>query len=337
MDIFRLHDIFMKSNNEKEKTIRRFLENLYTKKEVEQFFRDIKDRENDILLNDIIWELEKESGLHENTSAVYYEQYKQEAHHLLNRFEKRKKMRFRQIAIYIATMASVLFLGVYIYHHIKTTETSSVLYRETITSYGEKRRLMFSDSTRVVLNSRTNIAYPDNFGKNERRIRLSGEAYFDVNKDKTPFIIETGRFDIQVLGTAFNVKVYDEDEIVSVAVNEGRVQVSMPEATLVLKQREKVTLNTRTGEIMKEIVRNDGHSSAWIEGWLCFDRTPIRDIARELERIYGCSIVLEEGEEFNNLISGEHDNCSLESVLQSIEYTSGIKYMKKGNEVLLYK
>ena len=327
----------MRNKSEKEKIIKRFLENLYTKEDAESFFRAIKGRENDALIDGIIWELEKESELREKTSAVNYEQYKEEARHLLDRLEKRKKMRLRQVALYVASMASALFLAVYIFHYVKTTETSSIFYSETVTSYGEKRRLMFSDSTRVVLNSRTNIAYPDNFGKNERRIRLSGEAYFNVNKNKTPFIIETGLFDIQVLGTAFNVKAYEEDEIVSVSVNEGRVQVSMPEATLILKGKEKITLNTRTGEIMKEIVRNNTYSSAWIEGWLCFDRTPIRDIARELERIYGCRIEFKEGDEFNNLISGEHDNRSLESVLRSIEYTSGIKYLKKNNEVLLYK
>lgn len=327
----------MRNKSEKEKIIKRFLENLYTKEDAESFFRAIKGRENDALIDGIIWELEKESELREKTSAVNYEQYKEEARHLLDRLEKRKKMRLRQVALYVASMASALFLAVYIFHYVKTTETSSIFYSETVTSYGEKRRLMFSDSTRVVLNSRTNIAYPDNFGRDERRIRLSGEAYFDVSKNKTPFIIETGRFDIQVLGTSFNVKAYDEDEIVSVAVNEGRVQVSMPEATLVLKPKEKITLNTRTGEIMKEIVRNEAHSSAWIDGWLCFDRTPIRDIARELERMYGCQIEFKEGDEFNNLISGEHDNRSLESVLRSIEYTSGIKYLRKENEVLLYK
>lgn len=327
----------MRNESEKEKIIRRFLENIYTKEDAETFFRDIKNPENGALIDNMIWKLEKESGSQENTPAVNREQYKQEARQLLKRLEKRKKRYLRQIAVSVAAMASVLFLAIYIFHNIKTTETSSILYSETVTSYGEKRWLMFSDSTRVVLNSRTIIAYPDNFGKNERRIRLSGEAYFDVNKDNTPFIIEAGRFDIQVLGTSFNVKAYNEDEIVSVAVNEGRVQVSMSEATLVLKPKEKITLNTRTGEIMKEIVRNEAHTSAWIQGWLCFDRTPIRDIARELERIYGCRIKFKEGIEFNNLISGEHDNRSLESVLRSIEYTSGIKYLKNDNEILFYK
>lgn len=327
----------MRNKIEKEKIIKRFLDNIYTKEDVEHFFRELKNPENDALIDNMIWELQKESESQENTSAVNREQYKQEARQLLKRLEKRKKMGFRQIAVSVASIASALFLAVYVYHYMNTTETPSILYSEIITSYGENRRMTFSDSTGVILNARTNITYPDNFGKNERRIRLSGEAYFDVKKDNTPFIIETGRFDIQVLGTSFNVKAYDEDEIVSVAVREGRVQVSMPEATLVLKPEEKVILNTRTGEIMKEIVRNETYTSAWIQGWLCFDRTPIRDIARELERIYGYNIVFKEGQEFNNLISGEHDNQSLESVLQSIEYTSGIKYLKNDNEILFYK
>jgi ferric-dicitrate binding protein FerR (iron transport regulator) len=327
----------MRSSNEKEKIIRRFLDDFYTKEDAELFFQEIKDRENDALIDNIICQLEREGELQKKPDAVNYQQYKEEARQLLNRLEKKKRIRFRQVAVYIATMASLLFLAVSIFHYVKKEEASPKAYSEVVTSYGEKRRLVFSDSTRVVLNSRTNIAYPDNFGKNERRIRLTGEAFFEVSKAKTPFIIETGRFDIQVLGTVFNVKAYNEDELVLVAVNEGCVQVTMPEATLLLKRKEKVILNTRTGEIMKEIVRNDARSSAWIQGRLCFDRTPIRDIARQLERIYGCSIIFEEGKEFNNLISGEHDNQNLESVLKSIEYTSGVKYIKKDNEVLLYK
>ena len=60
------------------------------------------------------------------------------------------------------------------------------------------------------------------------------------------------------------------------------------------------------------------------------------DVAKELERMYNCRITFGDGK-FNNLISGEHDNKSLEAVLQSIEYTSGIRYKKEGKRILLYK
>ena len=147
----------MRSKKEKEKIIWRFLENLYTKQDAEWFLRDIRDRRNDTLIDNIIWELEEESRLQKNPDTVRYEQYKQEARQLLKRFEEKRRRRFRQAAVYIAAMASVLFLVVYIFHYIKTTQISSALYTEIVTSYGEKRRLTFSDSPRVMLNSRTNI------------------------------------------------------------------------------------------------------------------------------------------------------------------------------------
>lgn len=324
----------MSNKSEKEKIIRRFLENLYTKGEAERFFLDVKDRKNDILIDRIVRELEDECQLSENTDPENYQLYIQEARQLLEHLEKKRRIRFRRITAYVAAIVSVMLLSIYIFQYIKITGVSSEMYTET--SYGEKRRLVFPDNTQVMLNSCTNISYPESFGKNKRRVRLSGEAYFEVKKDKVPFIVETARFDVQVLGTAFNVKVYEEDETVSVAVNEGHVQVALPGASLVLGRKEKVTLNTRTGDIIKEI-RNDGYSFVWMKGWLYFDRTPICDIARDLERIYGCDIVFKEGQEFNNLISGEHDNQSLESVLRSIEYTSGIKYMKTGNQIIFYK
>lgn len=324
----------MNSNNEKE--IRRFLNTLYTKEEAEMFFRDVKDPGNETAINNVISELQEEAELQKDTGDVAYRRYKQEARQLLKNLE-RKRLRLRPAVMYIAAMASAILLGIYLFQYVKNPRVPSVQYIEAATPPGEKKQLMFQDSTRVILNSRTNIAYPEHFGKNERRVKLSGEARFHVSKDKKPFIVETARFNIRVLGTAFNVKVYDEDETVSVTVNEGSVQVCMADASLTLKKNEKVTLNTRTGEIMKKITQNKNESCAWINGWLHFDRTPIRDVARELERMYGCRIAFKEGQEFNNLISGEHDNQSLESVLQSIQHTSGINYRKNENEILFYK
>ena len=62
-----------------------------------------------------------------------------------------------------------------------------------------------------------------------------------------------------------------------------------------------------------------------------------RPTKKELERMYNCRITFAEGQEFNNLISGEHENKSLEAVLQSMEYTSGIRYRKEGNHIFLFK
>lgn len=328
----------MKDSGPKENIIRHYLNNLYTKDEVEQFFDNLKDRNNDPQMENIVWELLEESQAQNipTPGTLLYEKYKQEARQLLEKIEKSRKRKVRRFFLYVASVASILLLSVLILYHLSFGNQSSNSFVEATTTYGEKKELMFSDCTKVAMNSRTQIVYSPIFGKKERRVSLTGEAFFNVSRSKTPFIVETPQFDIQVLGTAFNVKAYDGDETVSVTVERGRVRICMSEASLILGRNEKIILNTQTGEIIKETIKNNS-SFAWMKGGLYFDRTPIRDVARELERIYGCRIVFNENEEFNNLISGEHDNMSLESVLQSIEYTSGIRYMKKDNEVLLYK
>lgn len=327
----------IEGNNEREKLLKRYLENLYTKDDAEYFFKIVKDRKCDLLIDTIICKFKDDNELKLNPDPIKHKQYTLEGRRLLESIQKRKRIRVRNLFLSISGIASIFIFLISILNYVSTSKAPLATYQEVVTSFGENRNLILSDNTNVTLNSCTNIAYPDNFGKNERRILLSGEAFFDVNKAEIPFIIETERFDIKVMGTAFNVKVYDEDEIVSITVTDGHVQVTMPEATIILKQNEKILLNTRTGEIVKEIFQNHEQSIAWINGGLYFNRTPIRDIARELERIYGCKIEFEDGEEFNNLISGEHENQCLESVLQSIEYISGIKYLIKGNEILLYK
>ena len=112
------------------------------------------------------------------------------------------------------------------------------------------------------------------------------------------------------------------------------MQVDLPEAMMRLKGKEQVLINTISGEYSKR--REERPVAIWKKGGLRFNSTPIRDVAKELERMYNCRITFADGQ-FNNLISGEHDNKSLEAVLQSIEYTSGIRYKKEGNRILLYK
>lgn len=181
------------------------------------------------------------------------------------------------------------------------------------------------------------MRYPDRFVGDLREVELEGEGYFRVARnEKMPFIVRTKRLDVQVLGTRFDVKSYSTDEIVSVSVESGKVQVDLPEAMMRLTAKEQVLINTVSGEYSKKT--EDRGVAVWMKGGLRFYSTPIRDVAKELERVYNCRITFASGQDFNNLITGEHDNKSLEAVLKSIEFISGdIKYKKEGIHVLLYK
>ncbi|GHT56821.1 hypothetical protein FACS189446_8930 [Bacteroidia bacterium] len=160
---------------------------------------------------------------------------------------------------------------------------------------------------------------------------------FHRKKFNIPVIGITGNFDVKVLGTEFNVKAYGSDEIHTVNVKNGKVQVEMSEATIRLVADERFEINSLSGEYGKSKAKRQ--SDIWQERYLSFDKTPIRDVANELERLYNCRIIFKEGQSFDNLISGEHYNRDLESVLKSIRYASEIKYKydKENNEIIFYK
>ena len=212
-----------------------------------------------------------------------------------------------------------------------------ITFAEISTSFGEKKRVELPDGTILVLNSCSQVRYPDSFQRGypesgTGRRRILGWCH---NEDM-PFIVQTKRLDVRVLGTRFDVKSYSTDEIVSVSVESGKVQVDLPEAMMRLTAKEQVLINTVSGEYSKK--KEERGVAVWIKGSLRFNSTPIRDVAKELERVYNCRITFAPGQDFNNLITGEHDNKSLEAVLKSIEFISGdIKYKKEGINVLLYK
>ena len=111
--------------------------------------------------------------------------------------------------------------------------------------------------------------------------------------------------------------------------------LDLPEAMMRLTANERVLINTLSGEYAKQ--KEEGEVASWRTGSLRFYRTPLFDVARELERRYHCRIVFADGVGSDNLISGQHDNKTLEAVLRSIEYASGIRYRAEGDSIVLYK
>ena len=129
---------------------------------------------------------------------------------------------------------------------------------EASTSYGESRQIRLPDGTQLILNSCSRVRYPSSFVEDERQIELEGEAYFQVQRnEKQSFIVRTARFDVRVLGTCFDVIAYSSDEVVSVDVESGKVQVDLPEAMMRLQAKEQVSINTLSGEYSKQLEEQD--------------------------------------------------------------------------------
>lgn len=317
--------------------LRRYLDGFYTTEEAHRLMSELQKPEYDAgMLQEKATDVWEEASLRQPHTDLEREQYKKEARLLLRHIEHKKRMWFRRAVRAVACTVAVVCLVLGGISYFDYMNKEQVTYWEASTSYGERKQVRLPDGTQLVLNSCSRIRCPNRFVDKERRVELEGEGYFRVHHDeKHPFIVNTRHFDVRVLGTCFNVKSYSSDELVSVDVESGKVQVDMPESMMRLKAKEQIFINTVSGEYNKR--REERKVAVWRKGGLRFHNTPIRDVAKELERMYNCHITFAKGQKFNNLISGEHDNKSLEAVLQSVEYVSRIHYKKKGEQILFYK
>lgn len=327
----------MKDTKAEKDKLRRYLDDIYTLDEASQLLQSIKDAENQDILDELSAEVWEESGTQHPATDLEREKYKKEARQLLKHLEHKKRTWFRRVSAIAVSAAAVIAIVIGSVNFFRYMNEQEVTFAEISTSFGEKRQVTLPDGTVLVLNSCSQVRYPNHFVGDIRKVELEGEGYFRVARnEEMPFIVKTKRLDVQVLGTRFDVKSYSTDEIVSVSVESGKVQVDLPEAMMRLTAKEQVLINTVSGEYSKK--KEERGVAIWMKGGLRFHSTPIRDVAKELERVYNCRITFAPGQDFNNLITGEHDNKSLEAVLQSIEFISGdIKYKKEGVNVLLYK
>ncbi|MBO5191148.1 MAG: FecR domain-containing protein [Bacteroidaceae bacterium] len=326
----------MKKHSEESFLLRRYVDNLYTTEDARKLLKTIHAPECEEVLDGLTSDVWEESEAQTLLTGVEHERYKKEARQLLKRIEHKKRFYFRRIAVAVASMAAMFCLvwgGVKYVDYLKVQQ---VVWKIVSTTYGEKKNIVLPDGTMLVLNSCSKVRYPIRFVSDERKVELEGEGYFQVARnEEQPFIVSTSRFDVRVLGTSFNIKSYKADELVSVDVESGKVQVDLPEAMMRLRAKEKMLFNTHTGNYNKSSMEQK--IALWRKGILCFNQTPIRDVAKELERIYQCRITFADGQSFDNLITGEHENPNLESVLRSIQYASSIYYKRNGNSILLYK
>lgn len=317
----------------------RYLQGVYTKSDADIVLKETRSESGQQMIEkemDNLW-----SGLVDiESSEEQHLKYKAEAKQLLKQLQKQnKQFSLRPFLKYAAAVAFLILLGTGIYFfsaEVPQTE-QAIAYVDIRVKKGENKEVVLPDSTTVILNAGSFLRYPVQFATDIRLVEIDGEALFDVSKNKNhPFIVRTSQADIRVLGTSFNVKAYNADEQLLVSVLTGKVQVNMPEAMLRLQPNEQLMLDKSKDEFQK---RNEDANrvKSWVNGGLYFNRTPIRGVARELERIYNCTIEFAPGFVFDEYIYGEHDNERLESVLNSIEYATNIKYRKEEDKYILYR
>ena len=159
-----------------------------------------------------------------------------------------------------------------------------VTYEEFTTPSGQRAMVKLHDGTTVWLNARSTLRYPNHFAREERKVELDGEAFFDVeHNEHKPFVVSTEKLDIKVLGTKFNVFAYKGREEFNTALLEGSVKVyerMNEEKALFMNPNECVEL--KDNKLVKRPMGNTDFL-LWKEGIYAFDDVPFEEIIKKLE------------------------------------------------------
>jgi transmembrane sensor len=213
---------------------------------------------------------------------------------------KEKYNNLRKSYLLFSRVAAVLLIllltvaGLYISNSLRRTTVS-----ELIAPRGQKSKAILEDGTVVWLNSGSSIHYTNNYNRKNREVKLTGEAYFDVSKNKKlPFIVKSSDLVIKALGTTFNLMAYPEDEIIAITLIEGKVQVRAPaNKTISLSPNQKVIYNKLNNNFVIEEV-DPVFSISWKDNVLKFDDQPLTDILAQLERWYDVKFYYPENRKF---------------------------------------
>lgn len=215
---------------------------------------------------------------------------------------------------------------------------------------GSKTFVTLPDSSTVWLNAGSEVSFSAHFGSSDRDLALEGEAFFEVTKSKVPFTVHTEQFDIAVLGTAFNIRAYKDDDQATATLVHGslkvkRENISGDQDEILLAPNEKLTLwkngaaaqpPAKTGfTVTVEKNINTEREIAWKDGWLAVQGESLDELATKLERLYDITVVFEQDELKAYRFTGRLRQLSLEQVLKALALTSPIEFTIDEKKVTL--
>ncbi|WDF56713.1 FecR family protein [Mucilaginibacter sp. KACC 22063] len=169
--------------------------------------------------------------------------------------------------------------------------SATEIYNTATTPRGGLFQFILADGTKVWLNSASSIRFPVAFNGNQRRIELTGEAYFEVTHDpKKPFIVECNGQEVQDLGTHFNINAYSDEEAINTTLLEGSVKITAANTSTIISPGQQAKF--RNGKVEVTSVNTDD-AVAWKNGLFNFNDNTIQEVMRQLARWYDVQVKYE--------------------------------------------
>lgn len=202
---------------------------------------------------------------------------------------------------------------------------------ELMTRKGQQKDVVFQDGTVITLNGNSKLTYPTAFGLRQRKVKLDGEAVFNVARDeKKPFVVllDGGR-SIIVTGTKFNVEAYDNSDDINVVLIKGKIAFSDGNRKYDMKPSQELHYSKSLGKAT--VLTNDRalEKALWAEGILSFRDTPLRDVLEKLKHQFDCDFSISDKRTLDYTFSMKSEKgASLEAILEDMQSISPIRIKK---------
>ncbi len=247
-----------------------------------------------------------------------------------------------------------------------SADTVKVAQSEVSTKSGSRTKIVLPDGTLVWLNGNSKLTYDNqHYGETQREVTLAGEGYFDVVKNpEKPFVIRTGKMDIKVTGTAFNVRCYPGEKLTETSLIRGSIEVKIKnrKGFIILKPSEKLIIadeagyENTTGQPTTltplKFNRNQLISlthltvlpkdstiaeTAWVENRLAFNNEPFEIVASKMEKWYNVEIRFADEKLKKENLTAIYKNETVTEALHALQYSTNFNFKINNNIITLSK
>jgi ferric-dicitrate binding protein FerR (iron transport regulator) len=254
----------------------------------------------------------------------------------INKIQEKPKIKYLYTAIGIAAALVIgLFIGIYV---TSLNSKTDPVYYAAHSPKGSVSEMILPDGSVIFLNADSKIRYSIEGENGIREVFLTGEAWFEVAKNKEkPFVVHTPFYDVQVTGTQFNIKAYDTDNEVTTTLEEGEVIIQSTESfkmakNVILKPGEQIVLNKESKNLNIKNVNTKWFTS-WKDNKLIFVNMNLKDLIVLLDRKYGVEIDVKNNEILKLHFDGTIKNESIIEIMEIMKKTLPIDYKISGQKI----
>lgn len=249
-----------------------------------------------------------------------------------NKKPEKKHFSLRKAGIELAKVAAIVAVVVLGSHYYRTGELQpeSNEVQSIHVPAGQRAELTLSDGTKVWLNSLSTLTFPGTFSGDIRNVQLNGEGYFAVtSNEKQPFIVETNKCNVRVLGTEFNIMAYATDSVWEASLLKGKVELFTPgSSTSSMKLEPNTMASLKGNRLIKSRIQETDHFR-WREGLICFNNITVNDMFEKLKLYYGVNIVVNNQKILTNRYTGKfRTNDGVEHVLRVLRLKHNFSYTR---------